>query len=84
MKSDRSAVFQLLAEGRIDGAEAERLLAALSADREAAWALAACLAIAGFAGLQVLAPGLAQAAKALLAGGMPFLHRALMLVCGWM
>lgn len=42
MASDSRAILQLLAAGRIDAAEAERLLTVTGADRETVWALAGC------------------------------------------
>jgi hypothetical protein len=75
MNQDRRAVFQLLALGRINPAQAERLIAAAGAERETVWVLAGCAAMMLFAQLKPLAPGLAHLAHAVIAGGMPALHR---------
>ena len=73
MSTDRRAVFQLLALGRISPAQAERLLAILSVDREAVWAIAACALFAGAAQLHAFAPALAH----LVRSAMPALQHAL-------
>jgi hypothetical protein len=73
MSNDRRAVFQLLALGRISPAQAERLLAILSIDREAVWAVAACALFAASAQLHAFAPALAH----LLHSALPALDHAL-------
>jgi hypothetical protein len=70
MARDRSVIVHLLAAGRIDPAQAERLLAVLSADRETIWALGACLAIA--IGAQL--PGMGPVVVHLLRAGLPVVH----------
>lgn len=67
MKEDRRAILSLVAMGRISAAEAERLIAAWSADREVFWMAAAAVVLVvaqgGFHGAifgqlsHVLAPG---------------------------
>lgn len=46
MDTDRRTILSLVAMGRINAAEAERLLAAWNDSRETAWILALCLALA--------------------------------------
>ena len=66
MNRDRSTVLQLLAHGRIQPAQAERLLAALSADRESAWAIAGCAGVGILAALHSFAPELTHLFRAVL------------------
>jgi len=47
MFSNRRAILSLVAHGRISAAEAERLIAVCSGDREAWWMLAGCALCAG-------------------------------------
>jgi hypothetical protein len=77
MERHRATILQLLALGRIDAAQAERLIAAASAERETAWAMAGCAAIVGLAQLRWLAPEFAHVFRAMLAGAVPVLHHAL-------
>ena len=77
----KKMILQLLAAGRIDAAQAERLIVAASAEREAAWAMAACAVIAVAAQLQWLVPQLVpQIAHAVREVGVPVLERVLGLV----
>ncbi len=82
MNSERRAIFQLLALGRIDAAQTERLLAAAGADRESLWAIAGCIAIVLLAKLSWLGPALAHVVHAAVAGAMPVLHHALSMYMG--
>jgi hypothetical protein len=77
MNMDRRAILQLLAQGRIDPAQAERLLAISGADREDLWVLAGCVAIAILAQLQYIAPWIVHLLRAGLAGNLAALHHAL-------
>ncbi len=76
MPSERRAILQLLAIGRIDAADAERLLAIVSEERETTWALAGCAAFAAVTQLHGLMPELEGLFKAALAGSLPALHHA--------
>jgi hypothetical protein len=76
MNSDRRAILQLLAAGRIDAAEAERLIAVTSADRETLWALAGCSSIAVAAELHAVLPALAHLIRSSLAACLPALQHA--------
>jgi hypothetical protein len=76
MSSDRRAIFSLLAQGRISPAEAERLIAVASLDRETAWALSGCCVLAA-ALLPSLAPQLAHALQATVTGALPALEHAI-------
>ncbi|MGB6689649.1 MAG: hypothetical protein WBE76_17575 [Terracidiphilus sp.] len=76
MNSNRRAILELLAAGRIDAAEAERLIAATSADRETLWALVGCSAIAVAAQLHAVMPELAHLLRSSLAGCLPALEHA--------
>jgi hypothetical protein len=82
MNSERRAIFQLLALGRINAAQAERLLAAAGADRESLWAIAGCAAIALVTQSHWLGPQLEHVARAATAGAMPVLHHALSMFLG--
>jgi hypothetical protein len=73
MSSHRRAILQLLALGRINSVEAERLLAAATADREAAWALVGCAVVVAASQLNSLLP-LAQHFSSTLAGSLPALQ----------
>ena len=77
MESDRRAILYLVALRRIAPAEAERLLIACSAGREAFWVFAACITVAVAATLNLPQglPALMHMAHALRAGD--WLHRAL-------
>lgn len=79
MASDRRAILQLLAAGRIDAAQAERLLTVTGADREAVWALAGCALMVVLARFDphVLSLQLGHLFNAALAGGAPALSHAL-------
>ena len=70
MSSDRRAILQLLAIGRINSAEAERLLAAIRPDWEAALALAGCVVVAAASQLHSFLP-VAQHLSSTLAGSLP-------------
>jgi hypothetical protein len=70
MSSDRRAILQLLAVGRINSAEAERLLAAVSADWEAVLALVGCVVVAAASQLHLFLP-IAQHISSTLAGSLP-------------
>ena len=74
MNQDRRAIYQLLAQGRIDAAQAERLLAADGAEREAAWAIVGCAAIVLFAQLHAIAPAALHIVRGLVAGRLPMWH----------
>jgi hypothetical protein len=76
MNSDRRAILELLAAGRIDAAEAERLIAVAGADRETLWALVGCSAIAAATELHAFMPGLAHLLRSSLAGCLPALEHA--------
>lgn len=82
MHTNRRAILQLVAMGRVTPAEAERLLIACSDSRETAWILAACIAIAGLAQLNLpaLAPGLLHIAHLLTHGTLISLRPPLSLV----
>lgn len=54
MYTNRRAILSLVAHGRITPAEAERLIAACSTDREAWWLLAGCALCAGLFQLHAL------------------------------
>ena len=83
MLSDRGAILHLLAMGRVSAAEAERLLAVASAERENLWAMACCAALIVVAEAQAMMPGWDHAVKAMLAGGLPGLHHAFTVIAGW-
>jgi hypothetical protein len=76
MNSDRRAILQLLAAGRIDAAEAERLIAATNADRETMWALAGCSAIVIASQFHAVMPELARLLRSSLAWCLPVLEHA--------
>jgi len=77
MNQDRRVIFQLLAAGRIDAAQAERLLGAVGADREALWAMVVCIALVGLTGLREAAPQLLHLLRDLLAANLPALRHFL-------
>ena len=82
MHTDRRAILQLVALGRINSAEAERLLIALNHERETVWALAACVAVAC---LGQLHPGsslarLLSASHSLIPESLLSLHHAISLL----
>jgi len=77
MPSDRRAILQLLAAGRIDSAQAERLLILVSEERETVWALAGCAAVAAVTQLHGFVPELLDLFRAALAGSLPALQHAL-------
>ena len=83
MPSDRRAILQLLASGRIDSAQAERLLVIVSEERETAWLLAGCAAVAAVAQIHALVPDIVGLCKAALAAGFPALHHALSSIAAW-
>lgn len=76
MPSDRRTILQLLAAGRIDAAQAERLLVLVREERETVWALAGCVAVAAITQMQGLGPALVGLCRAALAVGFPALHHA--------
>jgi hypothetical protein len=76
MPSDRRAILQLLANGRIDSGQAERLLVIASEERETVWALAGCVAIAAVTQLHGLVPELVSLCRAALVASLPALHHA--------
>jgi len=82
MEKHRIMILQLLAQGRISAAQAERLLASAGAEREIAWAIAGCAAIAVVAQLHWLAPGIAHVVRAALSAGLPLLQHGLSSLCG--
>jgi hypothetical protein len=82
MEKYRIMILHLLAQGRIDAAQAERLLASAGAEREIAWAIAGCAVIAAVAQLQWLEPGIAHVVRAALSAGLPSLQRGLSSLCG--
>ena len=77
MSQDRRMIFQLLAAGRIDAAQAERLLAAAGADRESLWVLLAGVSLACLAQLRWFAPEVLHLLKGLLGAGLPAVEHAL-------
>jgi hypothetical protein len=77
MNQDRRAIFQLLALGRIDAAQAERLLAALSADREARWAIAGCAVLILLTQIGTIAPSILHMFRLAISAGLPSLHHLL-------
>ncbi|HUH64024.1 MAG TPA: hypothetical protein VLZ50_13550 [Terracidiphilus sp.] len=77
MPSDRRAILQLLANGRIDPAQAERLMILVSQERETVWALAGCVGIAAVMQIHGLLPGLLSLCQAALAGALPGLQHVL-------
>jgi len=80
MPSDRRAILQLLAAGRIDPAQAERLLLLVSEERETVWALAGCAVVATVTRLHGFVPGMLDLCRAALAGSLPALQHALTLI----
>jgi hypothetical protein len=80
MPRDRHVILQLLAAGRINAGEAERLLAAASADGETVWWLAGCVAIVAVAQPQGLVPELAHLLNTLFAGILPAFHHSLSVI----
>jgi hypothetical protein len=76
MNSDRRAILQLLAAGRIDASEAERLIAATSADRETLWVLAGCSVIAAATHFHAVMPEFARLLRSTLAWALPVLEHA--------
>jgi len=57
MSAEHRAIFHLVALGRMTSAEAERLLAIDSVERENRWMVAACAVIAAVATLHSLLAG---------------------------
>lgn len=82
MSRDRHILIQLLAQGRIDPAQAERLIAALGADRETAWAMAGCAVIVGMAQLRYFAPPFVHLLSGMLVEAAPVLHHAFSAMIG--
>jgi hypothetical protein len=80
MNSDRRAILQLLAAGRIDAAAAERLIAATSAERETLWAVVGCCVIAVATELHAVMPELSHLLRSSLAGCLPALEHAFTLI----
>jgi hypothetical protein len=74
MPSDRQAVLQLIALGRIDPVQAERLLAIVNEERENLLALAGSLAVAMIAELHAVVPGLMQHMQSAFSAGAPRLQ----------
>jgi hypothetical protein len=74
MNNERRAIFQLLALGRINAAQAERLLAALSADREALWAIAGCVLIVAVTQINPIAAALVHLVRTALSSSLPLQH----------
>ena len=74
MNQDRRAIYQLLAQGRINPAQAERLIAALGAERETMWAVAGCAAMVLLAQVKALTPELLHIVREVIAGSLPALH----------
>jgi hypothetical protein len=79
MKSERRTILQLLAAGRISSGEAERLLAAASADRESLWVLAGC-AVFTATQAHAFAVPMIECARTILAWSLPALQHALGLI----
>ena len=77
MEQHRSMILQLLAQGRTNAAQAERLIATIGGEREVRWAIAGCAVIAGLSQLHWLGPELAHVFNSILAGAAPALHHAL-------
>jgi len=85
MHTERRAILQLVAMGRITAAEAERLMIASSDERLTLWALAACVTASGLAQIHLggLLAALLHAAHLFSSGNLlPLLH-ALSLVTRW-
>jgi hypothetical protein len=82
MEKHRIMILQLLAQGRIDAAQAERLLASAGAEREIAWAITGCAAIAAVAQLHWLAPEITHVVRVALSAGLPSLKHGLSSLCG--
>ncbi len=82
MHTDRRAILQLVAMGRITSAEAERLLIACNDERETLSVLAVCVAVACLAQLHLgrLVTDLLHAAHSFIPGSLLSLHHALSLV----
>ena len=80
MSQDRRIVLQLLALGRINPAQAERLIAACDSQRESAWVLAGCAAMAIATQMQSIAPAVVHGMRDFLSGGMPAAQHVLMQV----
>ena len=83
MYTNRRAILSLVALRRISPAEAERLIAACSSDREAWWLLAGCVLCAGLLQMQphalaaiahLLRPVIRLSAE--IVGSIPVLHHA--------
>ncbi|MGP8251961.1 MAG: hypothetical protein ACLQHF_07995 [Terracidiphilus sp.] len=86
MYTNRRANLSLVAHGRITPAEAERLIAASSSDREAWWLLAGCALCAGLVQTQSLAlsglqshalTGLVHLFRPVIDGSISALHHVL-------
>jgi hypothetical protein len=65
MSRDRQKILQLVALGRLNPGEAERLLLVWNQERETAWIIAGCMVLALIAALQAHPGMLAQIAQAL-------------------
>ncbi|MGO9322919.1 MAG: hypothetical protein ACLP07_00020 [Terracidiphilus sp.] len=76
MSSHHRSILQLLAVGRINSIEAERLLIAASAEREAAWVLVGCVVVAAASQLHSLLP-FTHFLGSMLAGSLPALRHVL-------
>jgi hypothetical protein len=82
MQTDRRAILQLVAMGRITAAEAERLLAVWNHGRESTWLLAGCAMLAVACELQPLTPGMAHWIRGLALSGVPVVHHAVSVFAG--
>lgn len=83
MKQERRVVLSLVAMGRISVAEAERLMAAWSAEREGFWVTAACVMVCGIQlVLHGLGPATGSLAHALAPAWSAALHHAAELAKG--
>jgi hypothetical protein len=83
MYTNHRAILSLVANGRITPAEAERLIAACSSDREVWWLLAGCALCAGLVQIQphalagmmhLFRPMIRLSAE--IVGSIPVLHHA--------
>ncbi len=77
MKSDRRAIFHLLAMGRVTPAQAERLLLAIDERHESFWFLALALLVASAANLNNIhfLVSVDSPLRATLSAGLAVLHQ---------
>jgi hypothetical protein len=78
MYTNRRAILSMVALRRITPAEAERLIAACSSDREAWWLLAGCALCAGLIQLEPHAiAGMVHLFMPVIEGSIPAIHHAI-------